>query len=1097
MNPISRRLTFFFMVFGLTLSVALPHAGAASDKGDAVAHRLHDLRGADRTRTTGSRLPKTDLRRIREALTGLSDPVAAPSENRVGRVGALDAAGGSAAGFRVRFDRRTGIPVFLKLKTPRRGPTPRAYSPARSRNKAVHFLVENRDLLKLADPASELIPQRQWRDDAGMVHIRYRQTFRNIPLWGREAALHLDAAGDVFLFQGGHAPTPETVETTPILSPDAAVDIVRERLGMTGDGIEPPDVERVIHTDPNGNHRLAYKVETFPALDRRWRYFVDARTGAVLGRNSRVASELATAGDDDLIGEAERFTVWREDGNYFLVDPTVPLDDPPYDPVPAIRSKGNTYVFDARNGDGDIHLITSDRRDGGWDPAGVSVANHIAAFHDYYRRTFGRNGLDDANLNYLAVVHLLEDYSNAFWNGKFVVFGDGDGRTFGPLAAGLDIAAHELQHGVTQFSTGLIYENQSGALTEALSDIFACMVDRDDWTMGEDVVLTAPGYLRNLADPSQGLTPLPTRMSEYRNLPNTESGDWGGVHVNMSIPARAAYLMAEGLTAEGLGTGIGRSKTERIFYRAMTTYLQAASRFLDARFATLQAAEDLYGPDSPEVAAAAAAWDAVEVFDDAVNAPADSTHTPAMHVDGQDLMLYLSPAAPDVYALHFQSIPRPFTGYDPSLDSAILNRVPALRTRPAAVTLAEGTLFFYVGIDGNLYGVLPDGGDHRQLTTTGDIFSFTISPRGRFFAYTSIFPEDNNIYVGDLDADTLTEYPVRPPTDLPPGQEGGINTILFADSLAFDYTGNRIVFDALNCIDTAADPCSIDSGHRYWSIGILELTEGAFEFPFTNQDTDINVAYPAFAYNNDFVIVMDEIDETAAASGGPIRSRVTTLNRLTRTRQVVADPAPDTESEAVYGVPSFWGGDDNVTIQATFGLDSFAYRVPVTDDWSGTPSEADRLNPNPIAMPLMHRAGTRDLSDDIQADPAAVDFGTASPGQTLARDIALTNTGNRDIEIRNIAVTGSAAFAHNGVNVRLPWNQSVAFQVFFTPAGPGTYDGAVVVTTNTGAAQIRIPLSGRTASDGYGDSLPPETDSEVGGGGGCFMGIAEKGWRPW
>jgi bacillolysin len=1096
MNPIARRSTLFFMILGLTLCLVLPHVEAASDKKNAVARKLHDLRRTDRART-GSRLPEADFRRIREALTGLSDGVAAPAGNRVRRIGALDASGESAAGFRVRFDRRTGIPVFLKLKTPRRGPTPRFYSPARSRDKAARFLIDNRDLLKLADPASELVPRRQWRDRAGMVHIRYRQTFRDIPLWGREAAVHMDAAGDVFLFQGGHAPTPQTVETTPVLSPDSAVDIVRERVGMTGDGIEPPGVGRVIHTDPNGNHRLAYKVEIFPALDRRWRYFVDARTGEILSRNSRVATELAAASGDDLIGETERFTVWREDGDYFLVDPTVPLDDPPYDPVPAIRSKGNTYVFDARNGDSDLYFIASDRRDGGWDPAGVSAADHIAAFHAYYRNTFGRNGLDDGNLNYLAVVHLLADYPNAFWNGKFVVFGDGDGRTFGSLAAGLDIAAHELQHGVTQFSTGLIYENQSGALTEALSDIFACMVDRDDWTVGEDVVLTAPGYLRNLADPSQGLTPLPTRMSEYRNLPNTESGDWGGVHINMSIPARAAYLMAEGLTVEGLGTGIGRSKTEQIFYRAMTTYLQAASRFLEARFATVQAAEDLYGPGSPEVAAVHDAWDAVEVFDDAVNAPGDPTPTPAIPVDGRDLMLYLSPAAPDVYALHFQSMPRPFTGYDPSLDSAVLNRVPALGTRPAAVTLAEGTLFFYVGIDGNLYGVLPDGGDHRQLTATGDIFSFAISPRGRFFAYTSIFPEDSNIYVGDLEADTLTEYPVRPPTDLPPGQEGGIDTILFADALAFDYTGNRIVFDALNCINTAADPCGVDSGHRYWSIGILELTEGAFEFPFTNQDPDIDVAYPAFAYNNDFVIVMDEIDRTGAASGGPVRSRVATLNRLTRTRQVVADPDPNTEDEAVYGVPSFWGGDDNVAIQATFGPETFAYRVPVTADWSGRPSEADLLNPNPAAMPLMHRAGVRDLSGEIRADPAALDFGTAAPGETRVRDLTLTNPGSRDIEIRDIAVTGSAAFTHNGVNTRLPRNQSVVFQVFFTPSDAGSFSGTLVAANNTDAAQVEIPLSGRTAPEGDGDGLPPDTDSDDGGGGGCFIGVSKTGWRPW
>ncbi|GAG47610.1 unnamed protein product, partial [marine sediment metagenome] len=149
-----------------------------------------------------------------------------------------------------------------------------------------------------------------------------------------------------------------------------------------------------------------------------------------------------------------------------------------------------------------------------------------------------------------------------------------------------------------------------------------------DWTVGEEVVLVSPGYLRNLADPALGLDSLPTRMSEYRNLPNTEQGDYGGVHINMSIPSRACYLIAEGLTAEGLGTSIGREKTEEIFFRALTTYLQASSSFLDARVATLQAAEDLYGEGSTEVSAVEAAWDAVEVTEADVGVPDDQTPTP-------------------------------------------------------------------------------------------------------------------------------------------------------------------------------------------------------------------------------------------------------------------------------------------------------------------------------------------------------------------------------------------------------------------------------------------------------------------------------------
>ena len=102
-----------------------------------------------------------------------------------------------------------------------------------------------------------------------------------------------------------------------------------------------------------------------------------------------------------------------------------------------------------------------------------------------------------------------------------MTYGDGDGVTFIPLSQDADVVAHELTHGVTERSSGLVYQNESGALNEAWSDIFGAMVDRNDWLLGEDCVLVAPGYLRNLADPAQSLNPQPTKWSEYQILPNT------------------------------------------------------------------------------------------------------------------------------------------------------------------------------------------------------------------------------------------------------------------------------------------------------------------------------------------------------------------------------------------------------------------------------------------------------------------------------------------------------------------------------------------------------------------------------------------------
>ena len=203
-----------------------------------------------------------------------------------------------------------------------------------------------------------------------------------------------------------------------------------------------------------------------------------------------------------------------------------------------------------------------------------------------------------------------------------MALGDGDGQIMSNLAVSLDITAHEFQHGVTKYTAGLIYENQSGALNEAYSDLFGCMVDNDDWTIGEDVILIAPGYLRSLSDPTKGIESLPTKMSEYQDLPNTYEGDSGGVHTNMSIPSHAGYLMSDGLE-----NSIGRDHTARIWYRALTTYLTSDSEFGDARIATVQSAEDLYGPDSTEVAVVRAAWDEVEVSDNTTTPPATAEIT--------------------------------------------------------------------------------------------------------------------------------------------------------------------------------------------------------------------------------------------------------------------------------------------------------------------------------------------------------------------------------------------------------------------------------------------------------------------------------------
>src|SRR5690606_258430 len=122
--------------------------------------------------------------------------------------------------------------------------------------------------------------------------------------------------------------------------------------------------------------------------------------------------------------------------------------------------------------------------------------------YDYFKRTFNRDSVDDNGQPLLSRVHVGENWANASWNGVYMSYGDGDGVRFHNLAAGLDVAAHEMSHGVVQHTANLIYRNESGALNESFADIFGAMVDRDDWIIGEDIMADGTIGLRSLEDPA-------------------------------------------------------------------------------------------------------------------------------------------------------------------------------------------------------------------------------------------------------------------------------------------------------------------------------------------------------------------------------------------------------------------------------------------------------------------------------------------------------------------------------------------------------------------------------------------------------------------
>ncbi|PWW25059.1 thermolysin metallopeptidase-like protein [Geodermatophilus normandii] len=292
----------------------------------------------------------------------------------------------------------------------------------------------------------------------------------------------------------------------------------------------------------------------------------------------------------------------------------------------AAPGQGRRTVFDCRNSTF-LPLCSLARSEDGPPSSDRSVNqafDGLGSTRQFYRDVLQRDSIDDQGMRLDAYVHRGVRYNNAFWNGQVMVFGDGDGIIFTDFTASLDVIAHELTHGVTEHTAGLVYHNQSGALNESMSDVIGVLVkqwslrqtaDEADWLIGAEVF--TPGIeadaLRSLAAPGQaydnellGKDPQPAHMRDYVQLPDTDEGDNGGVHINSGIPNKAFHF-----TAVGIG-GYAWEAAGHIWYESLRAST-ATTDFQEFADTTFTKAGELYGIDSAEQQAVQAGWDGVGI----------------------------------------------------------------------------------------------------------------------------------------------------------------------------------------------------------------------------------------------------------------------------------------------------------------------------------------------------------------------------------------------------------------------------------------------------------------------------------------------------
>jgi Zn-dependent metalloprotease len=294
--------------------------------------------------------------------------------------------------------------------------------------------------------------------------------------------------------------------------------------------------------------------------------------------------------------------------------------------LPVAPAGGRRTVYDCR-GRRTLNFAQMVRTEDGpisTDPAANRAFAGLGDTRAFYAEVFQRASIDGNGMRLDGYVHFGQAFNNAFWDGHQMVFGDGDGRVFSDLTGSLDVIAHELTHGVTEHVAGLEYHNQSGALNESMSDVFGSLVKQwknrqtaaqADWLIGADIFTPEirADALRSLKAPGQaydspriGKDPQPAHMRDFVQLPDTEQGDNGGVHINSGIPNHAFYLASVQVG------GHAWEAPGHVWFEALRSS-NANTDFAAFAKSTYEKAGQLYGAGGDVQRAVFNAWDQVGI----------------------------------------------------------------------------------------------------------------------------------------------------------------------------------------------------------------------------------------------------------------------------------------------------------------------------------------------------------------------------------------------------------------------------------------------------------------------------------------------------
>lgn len=463
------------------------------------------------------------------------------------------------------------------------------------------------------------------KDALQFEHIRYQQYYNNVPIeW---AVLIVHSKDNKVVSFNGRLADLSTADYTASLSESVALHAALQHINAEVYKWQVPSEERFVKENfgidsyypkgelvwfaPEGHFNKGlrkvwkFNVYAHKPLSRN-EVYIDAQDGSVLFLSNKIqdANSTGTA----VTGYSGTRTIITDsyNGSYRLRETT--------------RGNG-VQTFNLNKGTDYGNATDFTDADNNWNNVNADLDQYATDAHwglemtyDYFLNVHNRNSIDNNGMLLQAYIHYDIDYFNAFWDGQVMTFGDGDNNN--PLVS-LDICGHELSHGITENTAGLIYQNESGALNESFSDIFGTTIEfytkptTGNWLMGDEI----GSAFRNMSDPNANGDPDTYNGTNWY----TGTQDNGGVHTNSGVQNFWYYLLCQGGSGTNdIGnaynvTGIGMDDARQIAYRSLTNYLGATSNYADARFYSIQAAIDIFGPCTPQVISTTNAWYAVGV----------------------------------------------------------------------------------------------------------------------------------------------------------------------------------------------------------------------------------------------------------------------------------------------------------------------------------------------------------------------------------------------------------------------------------------------------------------------------------------------------